>query len=34
MLSELVIYGVGKLVATFWFITSDVLHWESCDHDV
>ena len=34
MLSELVIYGVGKLIATFCFITPDVLHWESYDHDV
>ena len=31
MLSELVIYGVEKLVVTFCFITSDVLHWDSCD---
>ena len=34
MLSELVIYGVEKTIVTFWFITSDVLHWESHDHDV
>ena len=34
VLSELVIYGVGKLIVTFCFITSDVLHWESHDHDV
>ena len=29
VLLELVIYGVEKLVVTFLFITSDVLHWES-----
>ena len=34
VLSELVIYGVGKIVMTFCFITSDVLHWESHDYDV